>query len=43
VALAELVRNGRRSMPAVGSGWTDEQVDALATYLEENPPSGVES
>jgi len=30
-------------MPAVGSGWTDEQVDALVTYLEENPPSGVES
>jgi cytochrome c oxidase subunit 2 len=43
VALAALVRNGRRSMPAVGSGWTDEQIDALATYLEENPPSGVES
>jgi cytochrome c oxidase subunit II len=43
VALATLVRNGRGSMPAVGSGWTDEQVDALATYLKENPPSGVES
>jgi cytochrome c oxidase subunit II len=40
VALANLVRNGRRTMPAVGSGWTDEQVDALATYLKENPPSG---
>jgi cytochrome c oxidase subunit 2 len=42
-ALATLVRNGRRSMPAVGSGWTDEQVEALATYLEEDPPSGIES
>jgi len=42
-ALATLVHNGRRAMPAVGSGWTDEQVDALATYLKENPPSGVES
>ncbi len=39
-ALGALVRNGRRTMPAVGSGWTDEQVQALANYLEENPPSG---
>ncbi len=39
-ALANLVRNGRRTMPAVGSGWTDEQVEALATYLKESPPSG---
>jgi cytochrome c oxidase subunit 2 len=39
-ALAELVRNGRRTMPAVGSGWTDEQVAELADYLTENPPSG---
>jgi cytochrome c oxidase subunit II len=39
-ALATLVRNGRRTMPAVGSGWTDEQVQALASYLRENPPSG---
>jgi cytochrome c oxidase subunit 2 len=39
-ALAVLVRNGRRTMPAVGSGWTDEQVQALASFLQENPPSG---
>jgi cytochrome c oxidase subunit II len=39
-ALASLVRNGRRTMPAVGSGWTDEQVQALASYLKETPPSG---
>jgi cytochrome c oxidase subunit 2 len=39
-ALAAIVRNGRRTMPAVGSGWTDEQVAALAAYLQENPPSG---
>ena len=38
--LANLVRNGRRTMPAVGSGWTDEQVQALANYLEASPPSG---
>jgi len=39
-ALATLVRNGRRAMPAVGAGWTDEQVEALANYLKESPPSG---
>ncbi len=39
-ALALLVHNGRRTMPAVGSGWTDEQIDALAAYLKESPPSG---
>ena len=33
----------RATMPAVGSGWTDEQVAALAAYLKENPPSGSES
>jgi cytochrome c oxidase subunit 2 len=38
--LGTLVRNGRRTMPAVGSGWSDEQVEALVTYLTENPPSG---
>jgi cytochrome c oxidase subunit 2 len=39
-ALEDIVRNGRRAMPAVGSGWTSEQIDALANYLEENPPGG---
>jgi len=39
-ALENIVRNGRRTMPAVGSGWTSEQIDALANYLEENPPGG---
>jgi len=39
-ALEELVRNGRGEMPAVGADWTEEQVDALAAYLEENPPRG---
>jgi cytochrome c oxidase subunit 2 len=39
-ALETIVRNGRRTMPAVGSGWTSEQIDALANYLEENPPGG---
>ena len=39
-ALQNIVRNGRRAMPAVGSGWTSEQIDALANFLEENPPGG---
>jgi cytochrome c oxidase subunit II len=38
--LENIVRNGRGAMPAVGSEWTDEQIDALITYLRENPPSG---
>lgn len=38
VALETLVRNGRRTMPAVGAGWTSEQIASLASYLEENAP-----
>ncbi|MGH3077916.1 MAG: cytochrome c oxidase subunit II [Gaiellaceae bacterium] len=44
LALENIVRNGRVTrrgqMPAVGSGWTSEQIDALIAYLEENPPGG---
>lgn len=39
-AVETIVRNGRRTMPAVGAGWTSEQVEALNAYLEENPPGG---
>jgi ubiquinol-cytochrome c reductase cytochrome c subunit len=39
-AVESIVRNGRRTMPAIGSGWTSDQVDALTSYLKENPPSG---
>ena len=39
-ALTEIVRNGRGQMPAVGSGWTDAQIQSLIAYLRENPPSG---
>ncbi len=39
-AVEDLVRNGRRTMPAVGAGWTSEQVTALTNYLKENPPGG---
>jgi len=27
-------------MPAVGAGWSEEQMRALTTYLRESPPSG---
>jgi cytochrome c oxidase subunit 2 len=33
-ALADIVRNGRGQMPPVGSGWSDEQVDALVAYTK---------
>ena len=38
--LEEIVRNGRGDMPAVGSGWSEAQVEALIAYLRESPPSG---
>ena len=31
-ALAALLREGRNEMPAVGRGWTDEQLDTLLEY-----------
>jgi cytochrome c oxidase subunit 2 len=39
-AVEAIIRNGRRTMPAVASGWTEDQVAALTGYLKENPPSG---
>lgn len=33
--VADIVRNGRGRMPAVGDGWSEEQMDALLDYLEE--------
>ena len=39
-AIVQLIRNGRGLMPAVGRGWTQEQVGALTTYLKEHPPGG---
>jgi cytochrome c oxidase subunit 2 len=39
-AIEEIVTNGRREMPAVGAGWSQEQIDALTSYLRESPPSG---
>jgi cytochrome c oxidase subunit 2 len=39
-AIAKLIRTGRGKMPAVGAGWTSEQVSALTSYLKEHPPGG---
>ena len=33
-ALEEIVRNGRNKMPAVGRGWTDEQMRALTEHAK---------
>ena len=42
--IENIVRNGRVTrrgvMPAVGAGWTSEQITALTDYLEANPPTG---
>jgi cytochrome c oxidase subunit 2 len=34
-AIALLLRNGRGEMPAVGRGWSGEEMDAMTGYLEE--------
>ena len=39
-AIEDIVRNGRGEMPAVGSGWSEEQMKALTDYLQESPPGG---
>ena len=31
--MTDLLRNGRGKMPAVGSGWTQAQINAVVTYL----------
>ena len=33
-ALASLIRNGRKQMPAVGATWSDEQIDATSRYTK---------
>jgi cytochrome c oxidase subunit 2 len=39
-ALGELVRNGRGAMPAVGRGWSDEQVRTLVEYTRRFAETG---
>jgi cytochrome c oxidase subunit 2 len=36
-ALTLLLRNGRGQMPAVGSNWTQQQIDALVAYTKTLP------
>jgi cytochrome c oxidase subunit 2 len=38
--LAELVRNGRNQMPAVGRGWSDRQIATLLEYVEQFAEAG---
>jgi cytochrome c oxidase subunit 2 len=37
-AVAEIVRNGRGKMPAIGEEWDDRQMRALTDYLKERFP-----
>jgi cytochrome c oxidase subunit 2 len=39
-ALGELVRNGRGAMPAVGRGWSDDQVRSLVEYTQRFAEGG---
>lgn len=39
-ALEKLLRNGRRKMAPVGQDWTDEQLSAVSTYLQERFGNG---
>jgi cytochrome c oxidase subunit 2 len=34
-AIEQVVRNGRRTMPPIGTDWSDRQMKALTDYLEE--------
>lgn len=39
-AVAEIVRNGRGKMPAIGEEWDDRQMQALTDHLKEMFPAG---
>ena len=41
VGLSSIVRNGRGKMPAVGAGWTAEQMQALLVYLRTHIYKGA--
>ncbi len=40
-AVEEVVRNGQGEMPPLGQDWSDEQMDALTDYLEEELGGGA--
>lgn len=42
-ALGSLLENGGKTMPAVGQGWSDQQVNALFSYLEKRFGQGAAS
>lgn len=33
--IAGFIRNGVGQMPAVGAGWTDEEIDAVLSYIKQ--------
>jgi cytochrome c oxidase subunit II len=41
--LEAIVQNGRGKMPAVGSGWTDAQMQALVSYMRRHVYKGATS
>jgi cytochrome c oxidase subunit II len=38
--LAQTIRNGIRTMPAVGKNWTDREVNAVIDYIKRNVATG---
>ena len=42
-SVAEIVRNGRGKMPAIGEEWDERQMKALTDYLAERFGEGEES
>jgi mono/diheme cytochrome c family protein len=43
VALAAVVRHGRKTMPPVGNNWTADQMRALRAYIKSNIYTGATS
>jgi cytochrome c oxidase subunit 2 len=41
--LVPILRNGRATMPPVGNGWTQKEIDAVIAYFKSNPFSGGSS
>jgi mono/diheme cytochrome c family protein len=41
--LEQLIRQGRKEMPPVAQGWSDEQVRALLAYLKQSVYKGATS
>jgi mono/diheme cytochrome c family protein len=39
-AIERIVRNGRGAMPAVGQGWTEEEIDSLVAFTKNLAGAG---